>query len=58
MPKITIDGHEIEVPAGLTIIQAAEMLGKEVPHFCYHSRLNIAGNCRMCLVEVEKMPKP
>lgn len=58
MPKITIDGHELEVPAGVTIIQAAEILGKEVPHFCYHSRLKIAGNCRMCLVEVEKMPKP
>lgn len=58
MPKITIDGYEIEVPAGSTIIQAAEMLGKEVPHFCYHSRLKIAGNCRMCLVEVEKVPKP
>lgn len=58
MPKITIDGHELDVPAGMTIIQAAEMLGKEVPHFCYHSRLKIAGNCRMCLVEVEKVPKP
>lgn len=58
MPKITIDGHEFEVPAGMTIIQAAEILGKEVPHFCYHSRLKIAGNCRMCLVEVEKVPKP
>jgi NADH-quinone oxidoreductase subunit G len=58
MPKITIDGHELEVPAGSTIIQAAEILGQEVPHFCYHSRLKIAGNCRMCLVEVEKVPKP
>jgi len=58
MPKITIDGHELEVPAGTTIIQAAEMLGKEIPHFCYHNRLKIAGNCRMCLVEVEKVPKP
>jgi NADH-quinone oxidoreductase subunit G len=58
MPKITIDGHELEVPAGMTIIQAAELLGKEVPHFCYHSRLKIAGNCRMCLVQVENVPKP
>lgn len=58
MPKIKIDDHEIEVPAGMTIIQAAEMLGKEIPHFCYHSRLKIAGNCRMCLVEVENVPKP
>jgi NADH-quinone oxidoreductase subunit G len=58
MPNITIDGHELEVPAGYTIIQAAEILDKEVPHFCYHSRLKIAGSCRMCLVEVDKVPKP
>ena len=58
MPKLTIDGHEIEVEAGTTIIQAAELLHIEVPRFCYHERLAIAGNCRMCLVEVEKMPKP
>ena len=58
MPKLTIDGQEIEVEAGTTIIQAAQLLGIEVPRFCYHERLAIAGNCRMCLVEVEKMPKP
>ncbi len=58
MPKLTIDGKEIEVEAGTTILQAAEQLGIEVPRFCYHDRLAIAGNCRMCLVEVEKMPKP
>jgi NADH-quinone oxidoreductase subunit G len=58
MPKVTIDGHEIDVEAGTTIIQAAEQLGIEIPRFCYHERLAIAGNCRMCLVEVEKMPKP
>ncbi len=58
MPKLTIDGREIEVEAGTTIIQAAELLGIEIPRFCYHERLAIAGNCRMCLVEVEKMPKP
>ncbi|MGE5545276.1 MAG: NADH-quinone oxidoreductase subunit NuoG [Solirubrobacterales bacterium] len=58
MPKLTIDGHEIEVEAGMTILQAAETLGIEIPRFCYHERLAIAGNCRMCLVEVEKMPKP
>ncbi|MBM3556330.1 MAG: NADH-quinone oxidoreductase subunit G [Alphaproteobacteria bacterium] len=58
MPKITIDGKEHEVPAGITIIQAADMLGVEIPRFCYHERLSVAGNCRMCLVEVEKMPKP
>jgi NADH-quinone oxidoreductase subunit G len=58
MPKLTIDGREIEVEAGTTILQAAELLGIEISRFCYHERLNIAGNCRMCLVEVEKMPKP
>lgn len=58
MPKITIDGTEYEVPAGITVFQACELAGIEIPHFCYHPRLNIAGNCRMCLVEVEKSPKP
>jgi NADH-quinone oxidoreductase subunit G len=58
MPKLTIDGDEVEVPAGTTILQACERAGIEVAHFCYHERLAIAGNCRMCLVEVEKSPKP
>ena len=58
MPKLTIDGVEIEVDPGVTILQAAEQAGSEVPRFCYHDRLSIAGNCRMCLVEVEKSPKP
>ncbi len=58
MPKLVIDGQEIEVPAGYTVFQACEAAGKEIPHFCYHPRLNIAGNCRMCLVEIEKSPKP
>jgi len=58
VPKLTIDGHEIEVPAGTTILQACELTGAEVPRFCYHERLSIAGNCRMCLVEMEKSPKP
>jgi NADH-quinone oxidoreductase subunit G len=58
VPKIIIDDLEIEVPKGITIIQAAELAEIEIPHFCYHARLNIAGNCRMCLVEVEKSPKP
>src|ERR1700746_3103419 len=58
MPKLTIDRHEVEVPAGATILQACEHAGIEVAHFCYHERLAIAGNCRMCLVEVEKSPKP
>ncbi|HEX2941403.1 MAG TPA: NADH-quinone oxidoreductase subunit NuoG [Rhodopila sp.] len=56
MPKVTIDGKEVEVPAGSTILQAAEVAGIEIPRFCYHERLSIAGNCRMCLVEVEKAP--
>jgi NADH-quinone oxidoreductase subunit G len=58
MPKLTIDGREVEVPAGTTIFQACHHAGIEVPRFCYHERLAIAGNCRMCLVEVEKSPKP
>ena len=59
MPKVTVDGLEIEVPAGVTVLQACEMAGKEIPRFCYHERLSIAGNCRMCLVEVAPgPPKP
>ncbi len=58
MPKLTIDGMEIDVPPGTTILQAAELAGVEIPRFCYHDRLSIAGNCRMCLVDVEKSPKP
>ena len=58
MAKLTIDGREIEVPNGLTILQACQAADIEIPHFCYHDRLSIAGNCRMCLVEVEKAPKP
>ncbi len=58
MPKLTVDGGEIEVPAGTTILQACELAGVEVAHFCFHERLAIAGNCRMCLVEVERSPKP
>lgn len=56
--EVTIDGINVSVPPGTTILQAAEMIGIEIPRFCYHDRLSIAGNCRMCLVEVEKMPKP
>src|SRR3981081_1414909 len=59
MPKIKIDGVEIEVPAGITVLQACELAGVEIPRFCYHERLSIAGNCRMCLVEVKPgPPKP
>ncbi len=58
MPKLTINGTEVEVPPGYTILQACNQAGIEVPHFCFHQRLAIAGNCRMCLVEQEKAPKP
>jgi NADH-quinone oxidoreductase subunit G len=58
MPKLTIDGIEVEVDDGLTVLQACEIAGVEIPRFCYHERLSIAGNCRMCLVEMERAPKP
>jgi NADH-quinone oxidoreductase subunit G len=58
MAKVTVDGIEVEVPNGASVLQAAELAGKEIPRFCYHDRLSVAGNCRMCLVEVEKSPKP
>jgi NADH-quinone oxidoreductase subunit G len=58
MPKLTVDGIEVEVEPGATLLQACEAAGAEIPRFCYHERLSIAGNCRMCLVEVEKSPKP
>jgi NADH-quinone oxidoreductase subunit G len=56
--KLTIDGEEIEVEDGMTVMQACELAGREIPRFCYHERLSVAGNCRMCLVEMEKSPKP
>ncbi len=59
MPKVTVDDVEIEVPLGATVLQACELAGKEIPRFCYHERLSIAGNCRMCLVEIAPgPPKP
>jgi NADH-quinone oxidoreductase subunit G len=59
MPRVTVDGVELEVPQGATVLQACELAGKEIPRFCYHERLSIAGNCRMCLVEVAPgPPKP
>ena len=58
MPTLTIDGREIAVPAGATVLQACEAAGREIPRFCYHERLSIAGNCRMCLVEMARSPKP
>src|SRR3546814_14849358 len=58
MPKLTIDGKEIEVAEGLSVLQACELAGVEIPRFCYHDRLSVAGNCRMCLVEMQLPPKP
>jgi NADH-quinone oxidoreductase subunit G len=58
MPKLKINGSEIEVAAGTSILQAAEMLGHEIPRFCYHDKLSVPANCRMCLVEVKGAPKP
>ena len=58
MPKLTIDGIEVEVGPGITVLQACEQAGAEIPRFCYHERLAIAGNCRMCLVSMERAPKP
>jgi len=58
MPKITINGKEIEFEKGMTVLQACELAHVEIPRFCYHEKLSIAGNCRMCLVEMEKSPKP
>ena len=58
MPKIIINGKEIEFEKGMTVLQACELAEVEIPRFCYHEKLSIAGNCRMCLVELEKSPKP
>src|SRR6202453_1316705 len=59
MSKIVIDGNELDVPAEYTLLQACEAAGAEIPRFCFHERLSIAGNCRMCLIEVKGgPPKP
>ena len=58
MTKLIVDNKEIDVPPEYTLLQACEAAGAEIPRFCYHERLSIAGNCRMCLVEVQGMPKP
>lgn len=58
MTKLLVDGKEIDVPAEYTLLQACEAAGAEIPRFCYHERLSIAGNCRMCLVELKGSPKP
>ena len=58
MTKIIVDGNEIDVPPEYTLLQACEAAGAEIPRFCFHERLSIAGNCRMCLIEVKGSPKP
>src|SRR5690348_8504900 len=58
MTKLIIDGREIDADPSLTLLQACELAGAEIPRFCYHERLSIAGNCRMCLVEWVGSPKP
>ena len=58
MVKLTVDNTEVEIEAGSSVLQACELAGREIPRFCYHERLSVAGNCRMCLVEIEKAPKP
>ena len=58
MPKIIINNKEVEFEDGMTVLQACELAGEEIPRFCYHEKLSIAGNCRMCLVEIEKSSKP
>jgi NADH-quinone oxidoreductase subunit G len=58
MLDIEIDGKQVQVPAGGTIMDAAQLVGAYIPHFCYHKKLSISANCRMCLVQVEKAPKP
>ena len=58
MLQIEIDGKQVSVEQGATVIEAAHKLGTYIPHFCYHKKLSIAANCRMCLVDVEKAPKP
>src|ERR1700680_3437808 len=58
MTKLIVDGREIDVPPEYTLLQAWEAAGAEIPRFCFHERLSIAGNCRMCLVELVGSPKP
>ena len=58
MPKLTIDGKEVEVAPGTNLIEAARQAGVEVPHYCYHPGLSIAGQCRLCMVDIEKNPRP
>ena len=55
--NVTVDGKQVAVPAGLNLIEAARHAGKSVPHYCYHPRLTVAGNCRICLVEIQGQGK-
>uniref|UniRef100_A0A3Q3LA50 2Fe-2S ferredoxin-type domain-containing protein n=1 Tax=Labrus bergylta TaxID=56723 RepID=A0A3Q3LA50_9LABR len=57
MVEVFVDGKPVEVEPGTTVLQACEKVGIQIPRFCYHERLSVAGNCRMCLVEIEKAPK-
>ena len=58
MPRLTINGKGIEVPEGTNLIEAARRADVEVPHYCYHPGLSIAGQCRLCMVDIEKVPRP
>ncbi len=58
MPKLTVNGKAVEVPEGTNLIEAAKAVGVEVPHYCYHPALSIAGQCRLCMVDIEKVPRP
>jgi NADH-quinone oxidoreductase subunit G len=58
MPKLTINGKEVEVPVGTNLIEAAKAAGADVPHYCYHAALSIAGQCRLCMVDIDKVPRP
>ena len=58
MPRLTIDGKEVEVAPGTNLIEAARLVGIEIPHYCYHPGLSIAGQCRLCMVDIEKSPRP
>src|SRR5437867_7990101 len=58
MPKLTINGKDIEVREGTNLIEAAKAAGAEVPHYCYHPALSIAGQCRLCMVDIDKVPRP
>jgi len=58
MARLTIDGRALEVPAGTNLIEAARQIGIEIPHYCYHPALSIAGQCRLCMVDIEKVPRP